>query len=1117
MRHRALVGIISILGVAALFGLFAALASPFSPPASAYAQSNTPPSFPSGEITFDVAENTPSYRNIGTPVTATDDNNDTLIYSLENAGVSHFRIDSDTGQLQTGAPLDYETQSSYTVTVIATDPAGAAGRITVTITVNDVNEPGTVSLSWKQPQVGTELTATLADPDGDISGITWQWAKSDSSSKNSNYTDISGETASTYTPVAADVNKYLRATASYTDGEGTGKSAEAVSYRRVRAEPSSNSPPEFDKEEYSWSVGRNAPVGTEIYNPAYATDADNDELRYSVEGTDAAKLDIIPSTGYLVTKRLLNDVEETQYSVTLRISDPSGASDSAPMTISINGSRSAPVVVGPEEITYPENGAWQLATYTASDSSGPIRGWIIGVEPGGGDGDFFDIDDDGVLTFTQPPDFEDPADETRSNVYSFSIMAYDTNPPRGQRPGQTFFSVRVTVTNVDEVLEINGPTAVDYAEGRIDAVASYTVTGNEGPVSWELSGDDSGYFSISSGGELTFKIPPDYDNPEDADEDNAYLLSITVTDGAETKKVEPVRVRVTDTNAPPAFAAGAVTLSVPENTGSYQDIGEPVAATDPDDGDSLTYTLDGADASSFDVLSYSGQVQTLAPLDYETRNSYSITVSVSDGKDSSGNADPAVDDTVDVTINVTDANDPPAFAAATANRTIAENTAAGENIGEPVAATDQDSSDTLTYSLDVPSTAFFTIDSASGQLQTKADLDHETKSSYTVTVSVKDSKDADGNVDTVDDDSIDVTITVTNAEDGGTVTLSPTQPQVGTALIATLTAPDGAVSGTTWVWESSADGSTGWTTLNGASSTVTTSSYTPVAADVGKYLRAKVTYTDPESSGKSAEAVSANAVQAAPVTHSDPEFPSDETGARTVAENTAAGENIGAAFTATDDDNDILTYTLDGTDKAFFAIDTSTGQLQTKADLDYETKSSYTVTLSVRDSKDVDGNIDTVEDDSIDVTITVTNADDGGTVTLLPTQPQVGTALSASLSDPDGTVSGTTWQWARADTSTGAFADITDVTSASYTPVAADLNKYLRATASYTDPEGSGKSAAGVSANPVLALPNTLPTFSDSTVTRSVDENTAAGHAIGAPGQGHRLGHRRHANLLPGR
>ena len=558
MRHRALVGIISILGVAALFGLFAALASPLSPPDSAYAQSNSTPSFPSEAPTPDVDENTPSYENIGDPVTATDGDNDTLTYSLENAGVSHFRIDSDTGQLQTGAPLDYETQSSYTVTVIATDPAGATGRITVTINVNDVNEPGTVSLSWKQPQVGTELTATLADPDGDISGITWQWAKSDSSSKNSNYTDISGQTSSTYTPVGGDVNKYLRAMATYTDGNGSGKSAQAVSYRSVRAAPSDNTAPEFDEEEYSWSVGRNAPIGTEIYNPAYATDADNDELRYSVEGTDAADFDILPSNGYLVTKKLLNGAgAKVEYSVTLKISDPSGASDTASMTIRVNGGRWNPVVTGPSRITYPENGTWQLAKYTAEIPDGPTHGWLISVEPGGGEGDFFDIDDEGVLTFVQPPDYEDPADDGGNNEYSFSITAYDTNPPRGQRPGQTFFSVRVTVTNVDEVLEINGPTAVDYAEGRTDAVASYTVTGNEGPVSWELSGDDSGHFSISSGGELTFKIPPDYDNPEDADEDNAYLLSITVTDGTETK-VESVRVRVTDTNAPPAFADDAV-------------------------------------------------------------------------------------------------------------------------------------------------------------------------------------------------------------------------------------------------------------------------------------------------------------------------------------------------------------------------------------------------------------------------------------------------------------------------------------------------------------------------------------------------------------------------------
>ena len=55
--------------------------------------------------------------------------------------------------------------------------------------------------------------------------------------------------------------------------------------------------------------------------------------------------------------------------------------------------------------------------------------------------------------------------------------------------------------------------------------------------------------------------------------------------------------------------------------------------------------------------------------------------------------------------------------------------------------------------------------------------------------------------------------------------------------------------------------------------------------------------------------------------------------------------NIGARVSATDGDRDTLTYTLEGTDAASFAIVASTGQLQTKAALDYENKSSYIVTV----------------------------------------------------------------------------------------------------------------------------------------------------------------------------
>ena len=70
-----------------------------------------------------------------------------------------------------------------------------------------------------------------------------------------------------------------------------------------------------------------------------------------------------------------------------------------------------------------------------------------------------------------------------------------------------------------------------------------------------------------------------------------------------------------------------------------------------------------------------------------------------------------------------------------------------------------------------------------------------------------------------------------------------------------------------------------------------------------------------------------------------PEFLSTETGARTVAENTRAGQTIGDRFEATDPDGDHnLTYTLGGDDAASFNIDEYSGWLRTKDDLDYETK-----------------------------------------------------------------------------------------------------------------------------------------------------------------------------------
>ncbi len=100
-------------------------------------------------------------------------------------------------------------------------------------------------------------------------------------------------------------------------------------------------------------------------------------------------------------------------------------------------------------------------------------------------------------------------------------------------------------------------------------------------------------------------------------------------------------------NNPPVFADGSsTTRSVEENTPADRNIGDAVTATDADTDDTLTYTLGGTDEDLFSIVSTSGQLQTKAPLDYETKPSYTVTIDVSDGNGGL--------DRITVTINVTD-------------------------------------------------------------------------------------------------------------------------------------------------------------------------------------------------------------------------------------------------------------------------------------------------------------------------------------------------------------------------------------------------------------------------------------------------------------------------------
>ena len=155
-------------------------------------------------------------------------------------------------------------------------------------------------------------------------------------------------------------------------------------------------------------------------------------------------------------------------------------------------------------------------------------------------------------------------------------------------------------------------------------------------------------------------------------------------------------------NSAPRFEDGpSAPRSVAENTAAKEDIGDSgdevdAMDTDPGDGDTLIYGLRGTDAASFAIVATTGQLQTKAALDHETKASYMVTVTVTDGKDAEDNVDATVDDTIRVTIMVTDVNEAPEFPAETATRSVAENTVPNANIGDPVVAMDVDDGDVLT-------------------------------------------------------------------------------------------------------------------------------------------------------------------------------------------------------------------------------------------------------------------------------------------------------------------------------------------------------------------------------------------------------------------------------------
>ena len=218
-----------------------------------------------------------------------------------------------------------------------------------------------------------------------------------------------------------------------------------------------------------------------------------------------------------------------------------------------------------------------------------------------------------------------------------------------------------------------------------------------------------------------------------------------------------------------------------------------------------------------------------------------------------------------------------------------------------------------------------------------------------------------------------------------------------------------------------------------------------------------------------------------------------------------------ATFTATDPEGESIVWSLGGTDMGDFDIDE--GVLTFKSPPDFESpqggdggnSNTYEVTVQASD-----GGANTTATE--EVMIEVTNVEESGTVTLSTLQPQVGVAITATLTDPDniteaGNLASISWQWYRGNSEIAGGTNGAGANTSMYTPAAGDVGSVLSAKAMYDDDEGDDRTAQEYSANAVREAPtsNVPPTFptpvgqQTTDQTREVAENTPAGVNIGAP------------------
>jgi len=657
---------------------------------------NDPPSFKDFVSTSSIDENTLNVLS----VTVEDVEDDVIGYSLSGNDAEKLSI-STSGAITFKTNPDFETptdinsDNSYEITVEASDGTDTVSDNLV-ITILDIENEGNpiieglssqsinendsivISFTVTDPQNDT-ITYSLTGVDKDLFTLTFDGLNASLTSSSKDYE----------LPEDSDGNNVYLISVNFSDDLNTSSQEVEVSISNINDnDPVITSSSSFTVPENQQSV-----------TTLTATDADNDDLTFSISGGDSDDLEITDS-GLMSLKNNANFEVKNNYSFTASVTDGLYNASTA-ITVNISDVNEAPAWSPniPTSFSYPENSS-SVTTIDIPEDITDEDGDSLTYTLIGEDANALSVSGN-IVSFSGAPDYENPIDSNNDNIYKLNVVASDGSLTSSSP------EFILTITNLND----NAPTFVDLAtnievtNGQSNVLEISTTDADGDDVSLSKGGTDSSLFSISDSGNLSFTTAPDFANPSDSNGDNVYKLNISASDGSFTTTSDELSITVLEVNNPPVISDLQTSYTLDENIAEIATF----TVTDPE-SNQLTIGVSGDDSAGFSVVSnllyFEGGLNYESPLDSDADNVYTVTVFADDGFNRT---------TQDVQITVLDVSEGPEFVGLDTQVFVEENI----RIVTPISVVDPEGSGVswgITGGADETLFRTFNVDAANGSI-----------------------------------------------------------------------------------------------------------------------------------------------------------------------------------------------------------------------------------------------------------------------------------------------------------------------------------------------------------------------------------------------------------------